>query len=185
MIVTSEKPIPYRLAFRTAERGAPATLTSPLLDPDLHERAGVTTYCRSVKGPGKDGGTALDPFEAASLAAYLMDQVAVRRQLERELDALLETWDEQGEIGRCGEVWKQTKIESIHFAPRKLPTAQELEVIHGGYSKKEAKAILAKNFDTPGGRSSFLIMMQPEWALDHLLRIQFRDGKSMELNLEG
>jgi hypothetical protein len=188
IIVTSQKPVPYRLVVRTAERGTPATLTSPLLDSDLHHRAGVTTYCRSVKGPGKDGkdgGITLDPFEAASLAAYLMDQASVRRQLERALDALLKTWDERGEIGRGGKVWKQTKIDSIHFAPRKLPTAQELEVIQGGYSKKEAKAILAENFDTPAARSSFAIMMQPEWALDHLLRIQFRDGKSMELNLEG
>jgi hypothetical protein len=185
MIVSSEKPVPYRLAFRTAERGAPATLTSPLLDADLHERAGVTTYCRTVKGPCKGGGITLDAFEAASLTAYLQDQASLRRQLERELDALLETWDERREIGRGGAIWKQTKIESIHFAPRKLPTAQELEVIHGGYGKKEAKAILAKNFDTVDARSSFLIMMQPEWALDHLLRIQFRDGKSMELDLEG
>jgi hypothetical protein len=185
MIVSSEKPVPYRLVFQTAERGAPATLTSPLLDPNLHDGAGVTTYCRSVKGPGDGGGIALDPFEAASVIAYLTDQASVRRQLERELDALLETWDERGEIGRGGEVWKQTKIESVHFAPRKLPTPQELEVIHQGYGKKEAKAILAENFDTPDGRSSFVIMMQPEWALDHLLRIQFRDGKSKELNLEG
>jgi hypothetical protein len=137
-----------------------------------------------VKGPGKGGGITLDPFEAGSLTAYLMEQASVRRRLERELDALLETWDERGEIGRGGEVWKQTKIDSVHFAPRKLPTPQELEVIQRGYSKKKAKAILAESFDTPDGRSSFVIMMQPEWA-QHLLRIQFRDGKSMELNVEG
>jgi len=185
VVVASGKPVPYRLAFRTSEKGVPATLTSPLLDPALHERGGVLTYFRSVSGSGKDGPISLDAFEAASLAAYLRDQASVRPQLERELDALLKTWDERGEIGRGGEVWKQTKIEAVHFSPRKLPTPAERKLIQEGYSKEDAKALLRENFDAPSARSSFRIHIQPEWALDHLLIVQFRDGEAMGLHLEG
>src|SRR4051812_12099130 len=92
--VASGKPVPYRLAFQTSEKGVPATLTSPLLDRALHKRGAVLTYFRSVSGSAKGGRIALDVFEAASVAAYLQDQASVRRQMERELDALLKTWDE-------------------------------------------------------------------------------------------
>ena len=185
IVIASAKPVPYRLVFRTSEKGVPATLTAPLLDPALHERGGVLTSFRSASGANPSGPIALDAFEAASLAAYLHDQASVRRQLERELDALLKTWDERGEIGRGGEVWKQTKIETVHFSPRKLPSPAERKLIQEGYSKEEAKALLRENFDAPSARSSFRIHLQPAWALDHLLIVQFRDGEAMELHLEG
>src|SRR4051812_5993107 len=65
IVVASGKPVPYRLAFRTSEKGVPAMLTAPLLDRALHERGAVLTYFRSVSGASQGGKIALDAFEAA------------------------------------------------------------------------------------------------------------------------
>ena len=182
VVLASERPVPYRLTFRTDKDGTPARLTSPLLDRAMHGRNAVACFA-GVAGRAEGARIRLDPFEAASLAAYLRDQPAVRRELERELDDLLATWDEEGEVGRGGRVWEQTRIESVHFAPRKLPTPAQVELIKRAH-RKDLGRILREHFDTPDSRSSFVVLMTPEWA-QHLLMVQFRDGRAMRLEVHG
>ena len=115
--------------------------------------------------------------------SYLKNQEAVRRESERELDALLDSWDREMSIGRGSDVWLQTKIETVLFAPRCLATRDQVRHIKKIH-KTAAQKILREEFDTAESRSTFTISMTPAWA-EHLLTIQFRDGEAMELKVEG
>ena len=83
IVLTSEQSVPYRLSFRTDKDGTPATLTSPLLDPAMHEREGALAYFAGVTGRKMDAPIRLDPFEAISLTTYLQNQERVRLELEQ------------------------------------------------------------------------------------------------------
>jgi hypothetical protein len=180
-IVAADEPVPYRLVFRHGERAA--KLTSPSLDRAMHARGGVDVVFDSLSRQQDDDAIKLDPFESRSLIAYLQNQEGIRRALERELDLLLESWDQEMEVGRGHDVWRQTKIEGVHFAPRFLATPEQVRYIKKAH-KADAKKLLREEFDTPESRSSFTVLMTPKWA-EHLLMVQFRDDEAMELKVDG
>jgi len=187
LILEAEQPVPFQLAFQTTEGGRRvsrhAKLTSPMLDPLMRSRKGTDVYFKSIENWKPGPRFALDPFEMASLAAYLQEQAEIRRELERELDRLLADWDRKKEIGRGPDIWKRTKIDGVMFWPRNVASAEQARFLERKFGRK-AKTLLEVEFDAPDAVSGFDVAMTPAWA-EHLLTAKFRDGRCVELQVEG
>lgn len=186
LALESEGPVRYRLVFETSEDGKrvsnSARLTSRLLDRDMHGRRGARVYFRSVEKRRPGTRFKLDPFEVASLTAYLDQQPEVRRQLEDEL-LNFHDWD-PGPGGIRAEVWKETTIDAVVFGPRFLASPTQAAFLRKKY-KGEAKRLLEVEFDTPDTLSSFEVDMVPEWGGSHMFTFIFRDGRCLEHRMEG
>ena len=118
-----------------------------------------------------------------SLAAYLQEQAKVRRELERELNRLLNDWDPKNEIGRGPDIWRRTKIDGVLFSPRTVATPEQAQFLKKKFGRKATK-LLEVEFDAPNAVSGCDVAMTPDWA-EHLLTAKFRDGRCVELQVEG
>jgi hypothetical protein len=185
-VLDSAEPVPYHLVLLASKRGPGLSpggrLTSPLLDRTMHKRSGVEVVFRSLEGRSQP---VLDPFEAVSLACYLQNQSQIRRELQQQLNEQLNKWDPDSKLGRDDAIWNDTKIAGVEFAPRNVPSPEQIKHFKKTMTEKSREWVLRVQFDAPETATSFTVALTPRWAGGHLLLIPFHDGKAVDLIMDG
>ena len=160
-----------KAAFSVAE------LTSPLLDPRMHDASMQISFAQSASH------FVIDDFEMASLFEYLINQERLRAILERELDQHHENWDDEAH-GRGPEVWRDVKVRSISLEQRGHSDAQTLRrndaAVGLGYDDEE----IEKYSNRPDTTSRFTLELIGKWTDGHIRLVDIRDLEVVEFTLE-
>lgn len=169
----------FQVKFVAPGKGAAslAELTSPLLDPGMHDASVQISFARDVDR------VVMDEFQMASLFEYLMNQEKLRALLERELDQHHENWDDKIH-GRGPEVWRDVKVRSVCLEQRRQSDPQTLrqndQAIGLGYDDEE----IEKYSNRPDTKSRFTLELIGKWTDGHIRLVDIRDLEVVEFILE-
>jgi len=169
----------FQLKFVSRNKGAfsVAELTSPLLDPRMHDASMQISFAQGASH------FVIEDFEMASLFEYLMNQEKLRAILERKLDEHHENWDDKTH-GRGPEVWRDVKVRSISLEQRGHADPQTLRqndrAVGLGYDDEEIERISNR----PDTTSRFTLQLTGKWTDGHIRLVDIRDLEVVEFLLE-